>query len=1337
MKQSEEENKLPKLDYFKVQKVVQQLFEQDQHKKGKNGLKKPTFPMDYILFKFPNVKKVLTELLTVDFRNYIENIYVIAPKPTTLKVVLKNKQSFLIYYNERSYIVKVEGRKYYLLNIGERERAIQSIADLLNKKKFTTSKMETDESEDSGSEKSSSGGGSGGNFPGSEPKGGGEGGEDKDMPDLPDLNNIDDTEIPSDDSDNKDVPDLKENIIVRLISKKKPDEVKKTLNLFEQFSQDLELESFHQQLAEDKAVEEISMNDAAALIDSAGSSMFTVEFTKKDGSHRVMNCMKGVKKHLKGGDLRYTPSDHGLVPVYDLLNKGYRMISKDSLVALRINGKNYKINPTLKEIQVQGVITPEKATEAWFNLIKSYDENPKPELKNKYDGAMDYWTNKYHQGDSETTVQWFNKFTKSDLMSFYRHLKSAEHDYKISEIQVGSPKLDVERNGSDASIIWPEGGRLHGWIGGPDDFVTDFYSLSSLETVLNHLKTKGIQSRIEIGKGEDKDHYLIIPKQFLNIINSNHNLEEIQVQGIPPTAEEVNDLWGDVAMDGDIDALIAIAKILEPYEKYLPFVTPGDFVGYLNKFSKTELMKFYNDLKAIKKTQLKEIQIMPSAPLQKGAYYRFKDYGDDEWRNNYEYDGMNKQGEHIFKDVESTAYYGDSPTVKMEIPNDHIRQYFKDKRIEKQDKLSRNAMGDLEESTTPSILDQDGAFDPERITPYLFKVLKKITDKNKTIGKLYIPTSDKLLQNIKQYLGSDHYRYGLGGNSYDPKNAIVTKAIPALVNDFTKWAQGDLKEIQVQNKPIVYVQETDNEFFRARIPSLGPNPKMSEAVKNEYFEKIVKTILEYCYGNTEDFNDLSNDGHNMVTFKGDFNKSQNAIIHVAGDGGWFIADNISRFKNTDRIDQYTYTKKIDEIQVQGRITPEQVYKKWDELEHPGDNIEMLKAYQNLDAYNDWCDSAIINMDDFLNQSKPNKLAIYYKELSDLIKKYNPITEIQVEKGFINRILDIFSKINFNGIGGANNDFQKTKYFKDASNFSYEKDGWVHRTSGRPFLETRPDKYLNYYYKELVKLYKKYPKHVDLTPPTGTPTPQQVMNVLNTLGPKNNEVPTTTPVVEFDKTQFYKDYSAAGIQIYNIKPFLENATPDKLTTYYKEISALAKKYPKKINEIQVASAKTWDLSGKGISWDDVPKIKVGDFVKFDNELTRRITQIKMKQNSYWWGMTDVKGVDTLNPVGWYAHDLVTENFTPKQQVFIKRAQQKKADNLPPYIKSTNDKVEIKSVEHFYQILNQSQAPSKTKDLIRKVLDNIKSNNNLASKNQLVILQKFKNGLMNYEQARTKT
>ena len=88
-------------------------------------------PKEYILQKYPSLKGTLEDLMTDSFDEYVTGIYVMAPKPTTFKILLHNGQHFFLIYAKDSYIAKIAGKKYYLLNLGEEEYAIKSISDLL------------------------------------------------------------------------------------------------------------------------------------------------------------------------------------------------------------------------------------------------------------------------------------------------------------------------------------------------------------------------------------------------------------------------------------------------------------------------------------------------------------------------------------------------------------------------------------------------------------------------------------------------------------------------------------------------------------------------------------------------------------------------------------------------------------------------------------------------------------------------------------------------------------------------------------------------------------------------------------------------------------------------------------------------------------------------------------------------------------------------------------------------------------------------------------------------------------------------------------------------------
>lgn len=83
------------------------------------------------LTKFPELKQAIVSLLGPQFDVFLASIDWVAPKPTTFRINLKNGQSFYLVYTERTWIAQVEGKKYYLLNLPEQQRATESIARIL------------------------------------------------------------------------------------------------------------------------------------------------------------------------------------------------------------------------------------------------------------------------------------------------------------------------------------------------------------------------------------------------------------------------------------------------------------------------------------------------------------------------------------------------------------------------------------------------------------------------------------------------------------------------------------------------------------------------------------------------------------------------------------------------------------------------------------------------------------------------------------------------------------------------------------------------------------------------------------------------------------------------------------------------------------------------------------------------------------------------------------------------------------------------------------------------------------------------------------------------------
>jgi len=80
---------------------------------------------------------------------------------------------------------------------------------------------------------------------------------------------------------------------------------------------------------------------------------FTVTFVKKDGSVRTMNARLGVVKHLRGGSLKWDAQGLGFIPVYDMVNKGYRMINSNTIMALNVGGKRYTVDEDMPQVAQQ------------------------------------------------------------------------------------------------------------------------------------------------------------------------------------------------------------------------------------------------------------------------------------------------------------------------------------------------------------------------------------------------------------------------------------------------------------------------------------------------------------------------------------------------------------------------------------------------------------------------------------------------------------------------------------------------------------------------------------------------------------------------------------------------------------------------------------------------------------------------------------------------------------------------------------------------------------------------------------------------------------------------
>lgn len=69
----------------------------------------------------------------------------------------------------------------------------------------------------------------------------------------------------------------------------------------------------------------------------------TVEFTKQDGSHRVLNGRLGVVAPSKGGDNKVEADHRPYLTVFDVKAAGYRTVDLSTVGRVRAQGREYTV----------------------------------------------------------------------------------------------------------------------------------------------------------------------------------------------------------------------------------------------------------------------------------------------------------------------------------------------------------------------------------------------------------------------------------------------------------------------------------------------------------------------------------------------------------------------------------------------------------------------------------------------------------------------------------------------------------------------------------------------------------------------------------------------------------------------------------------------------------------------------------------------------------------------------------------------------------------------------------------------------------------------------------
>ena len=132
-----------------------------------------------ILSKFPTLKAAIVKLQTEDFKEFVDSIDWISPRPTEFRINLKNGQDYIMKWTGTGFEAQIMGKRFYIDKINDYQQALDKLAILYKEGPMTGA----GEGEPADADSGGSSGGGGGDFPGDDAAGGGgeEGGDVEDL----------------------------------------------------------------------------------------------------------------------------------------------------------------------------------------------------------------------------------------------------------------------------------------------------------------------------------------------------------------------------------------------------------------------------------------------------------------------------------------------------------------------------------------------------------------------------------------------------------------------------------------------------------------------------------------------------------------------------------------------------------------------------------------------------------------------------------------------------------------------------------------------------------------------------------------------------------------------------------------------------------------------------------------------------------------------------------------------------------------------------------------------------------------------------------------------------
>lgn len=136
---------------------------------------------DTMLSKFPTLKQAIVKLQTDQFKEFVDSIDWISPRPSEFRINLMNGQEYILKWTGTGFEANIQGKRYYINKIDDYQQALDRLALLYREGPM---KGAGEEGEGEGADDDfGSADTSGGDFPddeggGGEDIGGDEGGED-------------------------------------------------------------------------------------------------------------------------------------------------------------------------------------------------------------------------------------------------------------------------------------------------------------------------------------------------------------------------------------------------------------------------------------------------------------------------------------------------------------------------------------------------------------------------------------------------------------------------------------------------------------------------------------------------------------------------------------------------------------------------------------------------------------------------------------------------------------------------------------------------------------------------------------------------------------------------------------------------------------------------------------------------------------------------------------------------------------------------------------------------------------------------------------------------------